>query len=572
MMSISKDTYPWLKHYPDGVPYEINPDSYTSLLDLIETSFKEFPNNQAYTNMDKVLTFGKLDELSRNFAAYLQGVGLKKGDRIAVQMPNVLQYPVVMFGALRAGLVIVNTNPLYTPREMQHQFNDSGAKAIVIMANFAANLEKIIDKTQIKNIIITEIGDLLGFPKKLIVNAVVKYVKKMVPSYNLPDVTSFSGALRIGEGLSFQRPNVTGIDIAFIQYTGGTTGVSKGAMLSHRNLIANVEGVNEWLMSKMRNSDHQGMLTMVAALPLYHIFAMTINALCGLKWGALNILITNPRDIPGFVKELKKYKINIFPGLNTLFNGLLNNPDFKTIDFSGLKITIAGGMALQKVVAKRWEEETGCVLVEGYGLSETSPVLSVSPLDGNHRIGTIGLPFPSTEMGILNDDDSWAEVGEKGEICAKGPQVMLGYYNRPDETAKVFFEDQSGRWFRTGDIGIQDPDGFFRIVDRKKDMILVSGFNVYPNEVEGVVAQCPGVLEVACVGIPDEKTGELVKVYIVKKDPGLTEQTVQAFCKENLTAYKCPKQIEFRTELPKTNVGKILRRALRDEELAKSTK
>jgi long-chain acyl-CoA synthetase len=339
MMSISKDTYPWLKHYPDGVPYEINPDSYTSLLDLIETSFKEFPNNQAYTNMDKVLTFGKLDELSRNFAAYLQGVGLKKGDRIAVQMPNVLQYPVVMFGALRAGLVIVNTNPLYTPREMQHQFNDSGAKAIVIMANFAANLEKIIDKTQIKNIIVTEIGDLLGFPKKLIVNAVVKYVKKMVPSYNLPDVTSFSGALRIGEGLSFQRPNVTGIDIAFIQYTGGTTGVSKGAMLSHRNLIANVEGVNEWLMSKMRNSDHQGMLTMVAALPLYHIFAMTINALCGLKWGALNILITNPRDIPGFVKELKKYKINIFPGLNTLFNGLLNNPDFKTIDFSGLKIT-----------------------------------------------------------------------------------------------------------------------------------------------------------------------------------------------------------------------------------------
>jgi long-chain acyl-CoA synthetase len=572
MMSISKDTYPWLKHYPDGVPYEINPDSYTSLLDLIETSFKEFPNNQAYTNMDKVLTFGKLDELSRNFAAYLQGVGLKKGDRIAVQMPNVLQYPVVMFGALRAGLVIVNTNPLYTPREMQHQFNDSGAKAIVIMANFAANLEKIINKTQIKNIIVTEIGDLLGFPKKLIVNAVVKYVKKMVPSYNLPDVTSFSGALRIGEGLSFQRPNVTGIDIAFIQYTGGTTGVSKGAMLSHRNLIANVEGVNEWLMSKMRNSDHQGMLTMVAALPLYHIFAMTINALCGLKWGALNILITNPRDIPGFVKELKKYKINIFPGLNTLFNGLLNNPDFKTIDFSGLKITIAGGMALQKVVAKRWEEETGCVLVEGYGLSETSPVLSVSPLDGNHRIGTIGLPFPSTEMGILNDDDSWAEVGEKGEICAKGPQVMLGYYNRPDETAKVFFEDQSGRWFRTGDIGIQDPDGFFRIVDRKKDMILVSGFNVYPNEVEGVVAQCPGVLEVACVGIPDEKTGELVKVYIVKKDPGLTEQTVQAFCKENLTAYKCPKQIEFRTELPKTNVGKILRRALRDEELAKRAK
>ena len=572
MMSISKDTYPWLKHYPEGVPYEINPDAYTSLLDLIETSFETFPDNQAYTNMDKVLTFGKLDELSRNFAAYLQSIGLKKGDRIAIQMPNVLQYPVAMFGALRAGLVIVNTNPLYTSREMQHQFNDSGAKAIVIMANFAANLEKIIASTNIEHIIVTEIGDLLGFPKKLIVNAVVKYIKKMVPAYHLPKVTSFGTALHVGAGFTYQRPNVSGIDVAFIQYTGGTTGVSKGAMLSHRNLIANVEAVNEWLMSKMRNSDHEGTLTMVAALPLYHVFAMTINALCGLKWGALNVLITNPRDIPGFIKELKKFKINIFPGLNTLFNGLLNNPDFKNIDFTGLKISIAGGMALQKVVANRWEEETGCILVEGYGLSETSPVLSVSPLNGNHRIGTIGVPFPSTEMRILGDDDTWAAIGEKGEICAKGPQIMLGYYNRPDETVKVIFEDESGRWFRTGDIGIEDPDGFFKIVDRKKDMILVSGFNVYPNEIEGVVAQCPGVLEVACVGIPDEKTGELVKVYIVKKDPELTEQAVKAFCKENLTAYKCPKQIEFRTELPKTNVGKILRRALRDEELAKAAK
>jgi long-chain acyl-CoA synthetase len=484
----------------------------------------------------------------------------------------VLQYPVVMFGALRAGLVIVNTNPLYTSREMQHQFNDSGAKAIVIMANFASNLEKIITNTAIEHIIVTEIGDLLGFPKKLIVNAVVKYIKKMVPSYHLPKVTTFGTALHTGAGFTYQRPNVSGIDVAFIQYTGGTTGVSKGAMLSHRNLIANVEAVNEWLMSKMRNSDHEGLLTMVAALPLYHVFAMTINALCGLKWGALNVLITNPRDIPGFIKELKKYKVNIFPGLNTLFNGLMNNPDFSNIDFSGLKISIAGGMALQKVVANRWEEETGCVLVEGYGLSETSPVLSVSPLNGNHRIGTIGVPFPSTEMRILGDDDVWAKLGEKGEICAKGPQIMLGYYNRPDETAKVIFEDESGRWFRTGDIGIEDPDGFFKIVDRKKDMILVSGFNVYPNEIEGVVAQCPGVLEVACVGIPDEKTGELVKIYVVKKDPELTEQAVKAFCKENLTAYKCPKQIEFRDELPKTNVGKILRRALRDEELAKTAK
>lgn len=569
MTSITKDTFPWLSHYPEGVPYEINPDAYTSLLDLIETSFKDHQDNPAYTNMDKVITFRKLDELSRNFAAYLQSIGLKKGDRIALQMPNVLQYPVAMFGAIRAGLVIVNTNPLYTPREMLHQFNDSGAKAIVIMANFASHLEKIVDETRIEHIIVTEIGDLLGFPKKLIVNAVVKYIKKMVPAYHLPKVTSFNSALDIGSGLTYQRPALSGIDVAFIQYTGGTTGVSKGAMLSHRNLIANVEGVNEWLMSKMKTSNHEGTLSMVAALPLYHVFAMTINALCGLKWGALNILVTNPRDIPGFIKELKKFKINIFPGLNTLFNGLLNNPDFKTVDFSGLKITIAGGMALQKVVANRWEEETGCVLVEGYGLSETSPVLSVSPLNGKHRLGTIGVPFPSTEMRILSDDDKWIAPGERGEICAKGPQIMLGYYNRPDETAKVMFEDESGRWFRTGDIGIEDPDGFFRIVDRKKDMILVSGFNVYPNEVEGVVAQCPGVLEVACIGLPDDKTGEMVKVFIVKKDPNLTEEIVKAFCKENLTAYKCPKQIEFRDELPKTNVGKILRRALRDEALAK---
>lgn len=571
MTSITKDTFPWLSHYPEGVPYEINPDAYSSLLDLIETSFKKHKDSPAYTNMDRVITFEKLDELSRNFAAYLQSIGLKKGDRIAIQMPNVLQYPVAMFGALRAGLVIVNTNPLYTPREMLHQFNDSGAKAIVIMANFASHLEKIVGETHIEHIIITEIGDLLGFPKRLIVNAVVKYIKKMVPAYHLTKVTSFNTALQIGSGVTYQQPVVSGVDVAFIQYTGGTTGVSKGAMLSHRNLIANVEGVNEWLMSKMKTSNHQGTLSMVAALPLYHVFAMTINALSGLKWGALNILITNPRDIPGFIKELKKFKINIFPGLNTLFNGLLNNPDFKNVDFSGLKITIAGGMALQKVVANRWEEETGCVLVEGYGLSETSPVLSVSPLNGKHRLGTIGVPFPSTEMRILSDNDTWVEPGERGEICAKGPQIMLGYYNRPDETVKVIFEDASGRWFRTGDIGIEDPDGFFRIVDRKKDMILVSGFNVYPNEVEGVVAQCPGVLEVACVGIPDDKTGELVKVFIVKKDPNLTEEIVRDYCKENLTAYKCPKRIEFRAELPKTNVGKILRRALRDEELAKKT-
>ena len=572
MTLISKDTYPWLKHYSEGVSYEINPDAYTSLIDLIENGFKDHTDQPAYTCMGKQITFGKLDEYSRNFASYLQSLGLRQGDRIALQMPNILQYPIAMFGAIRAGLIIVNTNPLYTCREMQHQFNDSGAKAIVIVANFALNLEKILANTAIKHVIVTEIGDMLGFPKKQIVNAVLKYVKKMVPAYNLPGAVSFNEALNTGKDLTYRRPNISGIDVAFIQYTGGTTGISKGAMLSHRNLIANVEGINQWLMSKMNRSENTGQIIMAAPLPLYHIFAMTVNALCGIKWGALNVLITNPRDIPGFVKELKKYKIHIFPGLNTLFNGLLNNADFKDVDFSELQISIAGGMALQKVVAQRWEETTGCVLVEGYGLSETSPVLSVSPLDGNHRLGTIGLPFPSTEMRTLRDDNTWADIGEKGEICAKGPQIMLGYFNRPDETAKVIFEDESGRWFRTGDIGIQDEDGFFKIVDRKKDMILVSGFNVYPNEVEDVVAQCPGVLEVACVGIPDEKTGELVKVYIVKKDPGLTEEKVKAFCKENLTAYKCPKKIEFRTELPKTNVGKILRRVLRDEEIAKGTK
>ncbi|MCE7058455.1 long-chain-fatty-acid--CoA ligase [Dyadobacter sp. CY343] len=569
MIESSKDSYPWLKNYPEGIPFEINPDAYSSLVEMMEISFQQNADKPAYTNMGKAITFSQLDALSRNFAAYLQSVGLKQGDRIAIQMPNLLQYPVAMMGALRAGLVIVNTNPLYTCREMQHQFKDSGAKAIVILANFAQNLQKVLENTNIQHVIITEIGDLMGFPKKLIVNAVVKYVKKMVPGYHIPQATSFSTAIATGAGLTYKRPNVSGIDVAFIQYTGGTTGISKGAMLSHRNLIANVEGINEWLMSKMRKSPNSNQLTLVGALPLYHVFAMTINGLCGIKWGALNVLITNPKDIPAFIKELKKFRFHIFPGLNTLFNGLLNNPDFASVDFSELKITIAGGMALQKVVADRWEETTGCILVEGYGLSETSPVLSVNPLDEKHRQGTIGLPFPSTEMRILSDDGNWLPVGEKGEICAKGPQIMLGYYNRPDETEKVIFEDENGRWFKTGDIGIEDPDGFFKIVDRKKDMILVSGFNVYPNEIEGVIAQCPGVLEVACVGIPDDKSGEMVKVYIVKKDPALTEEKIREYCKENLTGYKRPKQIEFRSELPKTNVGKILRRALREEEMAK---
>jgi long-chain acyl-CoA synthetase len=569
MISISKDTYPWLKYYADGVPYEINPDAYTSLIDLIEAGFTTFSDNPAYASMGKTISFGKLDELSRNFAAYLQSLGLKKGDRIAIQMPNILQYPIAMFGALRAGMVVVNTNPLYTSREMMHQFKDSGAKAIVILSNFAVNLEKIVALTDIEHIIVTSIGDMLGFPKKLLVNAVVKYIKKMVPPFSLPSAVSFSFALDSGSELTYNRPLVSNIDIAFIQYTGGTTGVSKGAMLTHRNLIANVEMNAAWLSPMLAENEHP---IFIACLPLYHVYALTVNALAAIKSGGMNVLIANPRDMNAFINDLKKYRFNIFPGLNTLFNGLLNHPRVGEIDFSSLKVTSAGGMALQKVVTERWLQVTGCVATEGYGLSETSPVLSSNVLNGENRVGTIGIPWPSTAMRILKDDGTWAQPGETGEICASGPQVMLGYYNRPDETAKSIFEDEGGRWFKTGDIGIESADGFFKIVDRKKDMILVSGFNVYPNEIEEVVAQCPGVLEVACVGIPDEKTGELVKVYIVKKDPGLTEEEVKAYCKLNLTAYKCPKRIEFRTELPKTNVGKILRKALREEEIAKAKK
>jgi len=566
MIAISKETYPWLKYYTPGVPYEIDPEAYSSLIELMETGFRLYKEQPAYANMGKELSFGKLEELSRNFAAYLQSIGLKKGDRIAIQMPNLLQYPVAMFGALRAGLVVVNTNPLYTPREMQHQFKDSGATAVVILANFASHLEKIVSNTDIKHIIITEIGDMLGFPKKLIVNAVVKYVKKMVPAYHIAEAVSFSEALSLGSSLAYNKPTMSVTDIAFLQYTGGTTGVSKGALLTHRNLIANVEANSAWLKPIMTNMEAP---VFVAALPLYHVYALTVNALSGIKTGAMNVLITNPRDMNAFINDLKKYKINVFTGVNTMFNGLMNNTRFSEIDFSQLKATSAGGMALQKIVAERWLAATGCAATEGYGLSETSPVLSSNLLVGENRIGTIGIPWPSTAMRILREDGTWADTTEVGEICASGPQVMLGYFNRPDETAQVIFEKDGLRWFKTGDLGYEDADGYFKIVDRKKDMILVSGFNVYPNEVEDVVAQCPGVLEVACVGIPDEKSGELVKLFIVKKDPALTEDTVRAYCKENLTAYKCPKKIEFRTELPKTNVGKILRRALREEEIAK---
>ncbi len=548
--------------------YEVTPEAYPSLLEMIEEGFTKYASKPAYACMGKQISYAQLDKMSNDFAAYLQEVGLKKGDRIAIQMPNVLQYPVAMFGALRAGLTIVNTNPLYTPREMEHQFKDSGAKAIVILANFADKLEKVLPSTQIQHVFVTQIGDMLGFPKKQIVNFVVKNVKKMVPPYHLPKAISFMDAVEQGASMSYTKPALNQLDLAFIQYTGGTTGVSKGAMLTHRNIISNVEANCIYLGPLLDTIPEGQPNVLVAALPLYHVYALTCNALSALKNGGMNLLITNPRDMEAFIKELKKYQVTVFTGLNTLYNGLMNHPKFGEIDFSQLKVTSAGGMALQKVVAERWYKLTGNLPTEGYGLSETSPVLSANPLDPKlNRIGTIGIPFPSTEMRILRADNTWADVGESGEICAFGPQVMPGYYNRPDETAKVMFTDPAdGRqWFKTGDVGIMDSDGYFKIVDRKKDMVLVSGFNVYPNEVEDVVAQCPGVLEVACVGVPDEKTSEAVKIFVVKKDENLSKEQIMAFCRENLTAYKCPKHIEFRQELPKTNVGKILRRALRDE-------
>ncbi len=565
-MPVTLETFPWLKHYPEGVPYEINPEQYPSLIELMEEGFEKYADKSAYSNMGKELSFGQMDILSKNFAAYLQNIGLEAGDRIAIQMPNCLQYPVALFGAIRAGLTIVNTNPLYTPREMKHQFSDSGAKAIVIVENFASNLEKVLQESNIQHVITTQLGDLLGFPKKYIVNFIVKKVKKMVPAFNLPKAVKFSEALEIGSKKSYKKPELNVSDLVFIQYTGGTTGVSKGAMLTHRNLIANLEANNVW-QSVLTDQIKEDKIVVVAALPLYHIYALTVNALTGLKTGAMNLLITNPRDLDGFIKDLIKYPPHVFTGVNTLYNGLLNHPKIKDVDFSKLIITSAGGMALQSVVANKWKELTGNLPAEGYGLSETSPVLSSNCLIGENRIGTIGVPWPSTELKIMKDNGTWADFNEPGEICAHGPQVMLGYYNRQDETDNVMHTDEADgkRWFKTGDVGIMEQDGFFKIVDRKKDMILVSGFNVFPNEIEEVVAQCPGVLEVACIGVPDEKSSEAVKIFVVKKDENLTEAVLKSYCRDNLTAYKCPKHIEFRSELPKTNVGKILRRELRDK-------
>lgn len=549
--------FPWFKHYPAGIPKTINPDKYSSLVELFEEACNKYGSQIAYQNMGKSITFNELNKESAHFAAYLQNVlNLKMGDRIAIQLPNLLQYPIALFGALRAGLVVVNTNPLYTAREMEHQFKDSEVEAIIILSNFAHNLEKILNKTSIKTVIITEIGDRLGAVKGFIVNMVIKHVKKMVPSYNLPDAIEFNEVLKKGKDLTLKKPDLKNKDIAFLQYTGGTTGVSKGAILTHRNMVANMEQISGWMLPRLRDREE----LVITALPLYHIFALTVNCLAMLKIGANNVLITNPKDFPAFIKELKKYPFSVITGVNTLFNALLNQPEFLNIDFSTLKVATGGGMAIQKVVALKWHEVTGVPITEGYGLTETSPVLSCNAIDGTERLGTIGLPLPSTEMVVMDDDGNILPVGEVGEICAKGPQIMPGYWNRPDETVKVFYNE----WFKTGDIGVMNEDGFFSIVDRKKDMINVSGFNVYPNEIEEVLSAHPKVLEVAAVGVNDEKSTEAVKVFIVKKDKSLTEEEVNDYCKENFTGYKRPKYVEFRDELPKSNVGKILRKNLRE--------
>jgi long-chain acyl-CoA synthetase len=556
----------WLKSYMSGVPAEIDVNEFASLGELFEKSVKAYSSRTAYINMDKSLSYAELDRLSRDFAAYCQSVlKLPKGARIALMMPNLLQYPICMFGALRAGYVVVNCNPLYTPRELEHQLKDSGAEVIVILENFAHVLQEVVAKTALKHVIVTSIGDMLGFLKGTLVNFAVRHIKKMVLAWHLPGSQAFNNVLTRGAAVSLLPVSVGHDDIAFLQYTGGTTGVSKGAMLTHRNIIANLQQAHAWLKLVLRDKDE----IVITALPLYHIFALTANCLTFLKIGASNVLITNPRDIPGFVKELAKHKFSVLTGVNTLFNALLNSPDFAALDFTHLRVTLGGGMAVQKSVAEQWKKVTGLALIEAYGLTETSPAATINPLDLPDYNGSIGLPLSSTEVAIRSDDGRYLPQGEAGEICIRGPQVMKGYWNRPEETAKVLLDDG---FLLTGDIGIMDEKGFIRIVDRKKDMILVSGFNVYPNEIEAVVSMHPGVLEVAAIGVPDEKSGEAVAIFVVKKDPNLSAEELIVHCKENLTGYKIPRHVEFRSELPKSNVGKILRRALRDEELAKMSK
>jgi long-chain acyl-CoA synthetase len=549
----------WLKNYPDGVPETIDIAGVNSIAQLFDESIKEYGPNPAYSNLGASITFDELDAQSMAIASYLRNtLGLDRGDRVAIMMPNLLQYPVVLFGVLRAGLVVVNTNPLYTARELKHQLNDSGARAIFILENFANTLEEVIDETPIEQVVVARMGDMLGFPKGLIVNTVVKYVKKMVPGFSLPGAKSFKDVLSAGSGGTVASPELGHDDIAFLQYTGGTTGVSKGAVLTHGNIVANVLQSRAWIGPVVRPGEE----LIVTALPLYHIFSLTANCLVFMTLGSLNHLITNPRDMPGFVKELKAIKPTSITGVNTLFNGLLNTPGFEEVDFSSLRLTLGGGTAVQKAVAERWKAVTGVPLLEAYGLTETSPGVSINPLTLPEYNGSIGLPISSTEIQIRDDDGVEVPLGESGELCIRGPQVMQGYWNRPEETAAAI--DSDG-WFATGDVATADEEGYLRIVDRKKDMILVSGFNVYPNEIEDVVAMHPGVLEVGAIGEPDERSGEIVKVVVVKKDPAITEEDIVAHCKENLTGYKVPKIVEFRRELPKTNIGKILRRELRSK-------
>lgn len=548
----------WIKNYQVGIPATIEDqmEKYGSIPEILEESFKNYTNKKAFHCMGKDLTYGEVDQQSRKFASYLENnLGLKKGDRVALMMPNILQYPVALFGILRAGMVVVNVNPLYTPRELEHQMKDSGARAIVIFENACHTLQAVLPKTDIKFVITTSIGDMLGFPKSLIVNFVIKNVKKMVPAWSIPNTIHFMDALKSADASKFHKPVLTQNDIAFLQYTGGTTGVAKGAILLHKNIIANICQARAWLSPAIKNGEE----IIISPLPLYHIFSLTVSCIF-VTVGGLNVLITNPRDMPGFVKELKKWKFTVITGVNTLFNGLLNNPDFKDVDFRSARICLGGGMAVQKAVAEKWKKITGKTLIEAYGLTETSPAACVNPLNIPAYNGFIGLPISSTEVVIKDDFDKTLAIGEIGEICIKGPQVMPGYWKRDDETAKVMTADG---FLKTGDIGIMNEDGFVKIVDRKKDMILVSGFNVYPNEIEDVVSQHPKVFEVAAIGVPDEKTTEAIKLFIVKKDESLTAEEIIKYCRENLTNYKIPRHVEFRTELPKTNVGKILRKDLK---------
>ena len=553
---------PWLAQYPAGVPAQIDVDEFPSIVSVLERAIDLYRDRPAFANFGKVLTYGEIDRLSAQFAGYLLGVlGLKKGDRVAIMLPNCLQYPIATFGVLRAGLTVVNVNPMYTARELRHQLSDSGASAIVVLDNFGDTVQQVVAHVPVRQVITTGLGDMLDFPKGALVNFTLKYVKRMVPDYAIDGAVRFRDALAAGQRHPAPTVVIDPGDIAFLQYTGGTTGIAKGAMLTHRNMVANMQQSAAWVRANVK----QGEEIIITALPLYHIFSLTANGLVFMKFGSLNYLITNPRDMPGFVKELSKIPFTAITGVNTLFNGLLNTPGFDKIDFSHLRLTLGGGMAVQRAVAERWKQVTGCTLIEAYGLTETSPAACINPMDLAEYNGSIGLPVPSTDACIKDEAGNQLPVGEIGELCIKGPQVMKGYWHRPGETAAAI--DAEG-WLHTGDMARMDEKGFFYIVDRKKDMILVSGFNVYPNEVEDVIALMPGVLEVAAVGVPDEKSGEAVKVVIVRKDPALTAEQVKAHARENLTGYKHPKYVEFRSELPKTNVGKILRRELRDEAAA----